>query len=98
MPRGRRGRHSRRMSVDSRWKVGFAAALAIVVEHGKKAEQAALVPQTARCPRCGLVGATDLHFGTRVLQGKRVAQSWCRNCRAQHLRPKVEGQVSWLDS
>lgn len=85
------------MNVDSRWKVGFAAALAIVVEHGKKAQEAAQVPAEARCPRCGLVGPTDAHFGTRMLQGRRVPQSWCRNCRGRHLEPHNRDQGSLLE-
>jgi uncharacterized protein DUF1232 len=40
----------------------------------------------ASCPHCGKIAkgydAIDDKFGFRVLGGKNVPQSWCRNCRA----------------
>lgn len=36
---------------------------------------------TARCPRCGIEGGVDRLFGYRQVDGKRRAQSWCRDCR-----------------
>ncbi len=71
----------RTLHVDGRWKVGFAAALALVVGHGRK-EGGEPVPSMTRCPRCGLMGRTDVDFGTRVVRGKRRTQSWCRSCRS----------------
>ena len=73
----------RTLHVDGRWKVGFAAALALVVGHGRK-EGGEPVPSMTRCPRCGLMGRTDEDFGTRVVRGKRRTQSWCRSCRSSH--------------
>ena len=37
---------------------------------------------TCRCPRCGRSGLLDQDFGTRVLNGQRRRQSWCRRCRS----------------
>ena len=34
-----------------------------------------------RCPKCGLVGPVDTHFGRRVVNDRLVAQSWCYSCR-----------------
>jgi hypothetical protein len=74
----------RTLHVDGRWKVGFAAALALVVANGRK-ERGEPVPSMTRCPRCGLMGRTDEDFGTRVVRGQRRAQSWCRTCRSAHV-------------
>ena len=93
----RRGpKRSRRIDVDSRWKVGCAAALAVVVEHGKSAD-AAQAPAEARCPWCGLVGPTDTHFRIRMLQGHREPQSWCRKCRGRYLEPQSCGKGGVFD-
>jgi hypothetical protein len=73
----------RTLHVDGRWKVGFAAALALVVGHGRK-EAGEPVPSMTRCPRCGRMGRTDVDFGTRVVRGQRRPQSWCRACRSSH--------------
>lgn len=62
-----------------RW--GFVAALAVVVEHGRRTPPPA-EKRTKRCPRCGKVGNIAKDFGTRVLDGERQPQSWCRDCRA----------------
>jgi hypothetical protein len=67
-----------------RWKVGFAAALALVVEHGRKAQQRVGVPSRTRCPRCQRLGDTLRDFGLRFVRGRRVPQSWCRACRSAH--------------
>ncbi len=66
-PAVRRGT-GRTVHVESRWKVGFAAALALVVEHGKKAQERAEMPPRARCPRCQRLG--DTVRGTLV-------SAWC---------------------
>ena len=76
-------RRKRVLNVDGRWKVGFATALALVVEHGR-AQQ---VPSVTRCPRCGREGHTETEFGVRILQGEPRPQSWCRRCRSAHAAP-----------
>ncbi|MBF5040958.1 hypothetical protein FGE12_01040 [Aggregicoccus sp. 17bor-14] len=81
--RGKRT-EQRTLHVDGRWKVGFAAALALVVGHGRQEANEA-VPSMTRCPRCGLMGRTDEDFGTRVIRGQRRPQSWCRSCRSAHV-------------
>jgi hypothetical protein len=65
-------------------RLGFAAALAVVVEHGKRQLKPTALREraTARCPRCEKVGEVERDFGMRVLDGKRRRQSWCRRCRA----------------
>jgi hypothetical protein len=72
----------RGQQVESRWKVGFAAALALVVEHGKKAQERVGVPSRTRCPRCHSLGDTVRDFGVRFVRGRRIPQSWCRTCRS----------------
>ena len=52
--------------VDPRWQVGFAKALALVVEHGRKAREASL-PRWSRCPRCLRVGDTLREFGLPIV-------------------------------
>jgi len=84
---GQRRGAGRTLRVDSRWKVGFAAALALVVEHGKKAQERAEMPARTRCPRCQRLGDTVRDFGIRFVRGRRIPQSWCRTCRsAQNAR------------
>jgi hypothetical protein len=77
-------RGSGRTLLNPRWKVGFAAALALVVEHGRKAQQRVGVPSRTRCPRCQRLGDTLRDFGLRFVRGRRVPQSWCRACRSAH--------------
>jgi hypothetical protein len=38
------------------------------------------VEHELKCPHC-LRALTELEFGTRLVAGKRVRQSWCRECR-----------------
>lgn len=91
-----RGRRQKTVSLRvDRYKTGFAAALALVVEHGKRAKSLEEVPSRSQCPRCQRVGLTDEHFGTRVIRGKRVRQSWCRECRSARLDTKDTGE-GWL--
>jgi hypothetical protein len=67
---------------DTHAKLGFAAALALVVEHGKKAQDRAGLPPRTRCPRCEQMGDTLRDFGIRFVRGRRIPQSWCRTCRS----------------
>jgi hypothetical protein len=96
-PPGRRGAN-RTLHVDSRWKVGFAAALALVVEHGKKAQERAGIPTRTRCPRCQRLGDTVRDFGVRLIRGRRLPQSWCRSCRSGHVARRVPSQPDLLGS
>lgn len=88
----------RTLRVDSRWKVGFAAALALVVEHGKKAQERAAVPARTRCPRCQRLGDTVRDFGTRFVRGRQIAQSWCRTCRSAQVGRRRPSQQDLLTS
>jgi len=86
---------ARVVHVDPRWTVGFAAALALVVEHGKKAHERAQMPKRTRCPRCRRMGDTFRDFGVRIVRGRRVPQSWCRDCRASQppRRPPTQPEL-----
>ena len=86
----------RTVHVDPRWKVGFAAALALVVEHGKKALERAEMPPRTRCPRCKRMGDTLRDFGVRMVRGRRLPQSWCRDCRAAHVARRQPVQPDLL--
>ncbi|WP_442872385.1 hypothetical protein [Corallococcus sp. NCRR] len=87
MGRGNRKR-ARQFHVPSERKLGFAAALALVVEHGKEKARETGTTSMTRCPRCGHVGPTEQDFGFRIMsRGQRRPQSWCRGCRGQHLEP-----------
>ncbi|PTL83323.1 zinc ribbon domain-containing protein [Vitiosangium sp. GDMCC 1.1324] len=68
-------------------KVGFAKALALVVQYGRQTAKEVGKTALSRCPRCGHVGPTEQDFGTRIIRGERRPQSWCRNCRKVHLPP-----------
>ena len=72
-------------------------ALALVVEHGRKARESTELPRWSRCPRCQRVGDTLREFGLRTLRGRRVAQSWCRTCRGVHGPHRLPAQASWLE-
>jgi hypothetical protein len=89
-------RGGRALHVESHWKVGFAAALALVVEHGKKAQERADLPSRARCPRCQRLGDTVRDFGIRVIRGRRLPQSWCRSCRSGHVAQRTPKQPDLL--
>lgn len=82
------GRRKRRVHVDGKFKVGFVAALALIVGRAKAENPLAPehAPCLARCPHCGREGKTEELFGTRVLNGERVPQSWCRTCRSRGAR------------
>jgi hypothetical protein len=75
---GRPGRAARVVRVDDQ-HIGFATALALVLTHGQARGGH---DAEACCPRCGRRGPTERDFGTRLLNGKRRPQSWCRGCRA----------------
>ncbi len=66
---------------------GFAAALKLVVQHGRQLAKEIGKTALSRCPRCGHVGPTEQDFGTRIIRGERRPQSWCRSCRKVHLPP-----------
>jgi hypothetical protein len=91
-------RGGRALHVESHWKVGFAAALALVVEHGKKAQERADLPARTRCPRCQRLGDTLRDFGIRVIRGRRLPQSWCRTCRSAHVARRAPNQPDLLTS
>lgn len=91
-------RGGRALHVESHWKVGFAAALALVVEHGKKAQERADLPARTRCPRCQRLGDTLRDFGIRVIRGRRLPQSWCRTCRSAHVARRAPKQPDLLTS
>jgi hypothetical protein len=65
------------------------AAASRLVQQTRQLEGAELVELpdaaagTCRCPRCGRTGRLDQDFGTRVLNGRRQRQSWCRRCRSR---------------
>ena len=65
------------------------AAASRVVQQSRQLGRAELIelpeatPGTCRCPRCGRTGLLDADFGTRVLNGRRWRQSWCRRCRSR---------------
>jgi len=84
---GRSKKKARTAHVDDKSKVGFAAALALVVEYGRRARETMEMPKRKRCPHCGRLGLTGEDFGTRVIRGQRRPQSWCRDCRASHAQP-----------
>nr|WP_255653743.1 MULTISPECIES: hypothetical protein [Myxococcus] len=92
---GRGGRkRARRFHVASEKRLGFAAALALVVEHGRQKAKEIGVTSLSRCPRCDHVGPTEQDFGFRVMRGERRPQSWCRGCRGQHLEPSESTQTN----
>lgn len=94
---GGRARTGRTVRVDEK-RLGFAAALMLVVENGRNAAAVASeFPRMAICPRCGHRGPTDQDFGTRVIRGQRRAQSWCRGCRAHHPDASTSSTVAQQD-
>ncbi|MCP3102736.1 hypothetical protein LZ198_28055 [Myxococcus sp. K15C18031901] len=82
--RGARKR-ARAFHVAAPGRIGFATALALVVEHGRQKAKEIGVTSLSRCPRCNHVGPTDQDFGYRQMTSGRRPQSWCRSCRGQHL-------------
>ncbi|RKG85963.1 hypothetical protein D7V97_43425 [Corallococcus sp. CA053C] len=83
-------KRARQFHVSTERKLGFAAALALVVEHGREKAKETGTTSMTRCPRCGHTGPTEQDFGFRIMsRGQRRPQSWCRGCRGQHLEPTV---------
>jgi hypothetical protein len=80
-------KRARKFHIASDRPLGFAKALALVVEHGRQKAREHGVTSLSRCPRCDHVGPTSKDFGYRVIRGERRPQSWCRGCRAQPLPP-----------
>lgn len=68
-------------------KMGFVAALSLVVQHGRQLAKEVGKTALSRCPRCGHIGPTEQDFGTRIIRGERRPQSWCRSCRKVNLPP-----------
>lgn len=81
----RQGKRSQTVHTDGR--VGFAAALALVIEHGKRARTEERVPALSTCPRCGRTAPTEEAFGMRLVDGALRPQSWCRACRSNQVAP-----------
>lgn len=81
------GRKKRARKAGPGPKLGFAAALKLVVQHGRQLAKEIGKTALSRCPRCGHVGPTEQDFGTRIIRGERRPQSWCRSCRKVHLPP-----------
>ncbi len=95
---GKRKR-ARKFHVASERRLGFAVALALVVEHGRQKAREHGVTSLSRCPRCDHVGPTAQDFGYRIIRGERRPQSWCRGCRGQHLPPsQPTASLKWSTS
>ncbi len=45
-----------------------------------------LLTGKSECPHCGHKGPIERDFGTRVLRGDVVPQSWCRICASGRTR------------
>lgn len=96
---GKSGRKKRTRKAAPPKKLGFATALALVVQHGRQLAKEVGKTALSRCPRCGHVGPTQRDFGTRIIRGERRPQSWCRNCRKVHLPPlKAVPELSGRDT
>ncbi|MDC0712479.1 hypothetical protein POL68_28715 [Stigmatella sp. ncwal1] len=78
-----KGKKARQFHIASEGRVGFAVALALVVEHGRQKAKETGVTSMTRCPRCNHEGPTAQDFGYRIIRGERRPQSWCRGCRSQ---------------
>ena len=95
---GGKRKRARQFHVASEKKVGFAAALALVVEHGRERAKETGVTSLSKCPKCDHVGPTAQDFGYRIIRGERRPQSWCRGCRGQHLPPSQASAPKWSTS
>jgi hypothetical protein len=78
-----KGKKARQFHIASEGRVGFAVALALVVEHGRQKAKETGITSMTRCPRCNHEGPTAQDFGYRIIRGERRPQSWCRGCRSQ---------------
>lgn len=96
---GGKRKRARQFHVASDRPLGFAKALALVVEHGRQKARETGVTSLSRCPRCDHVGPTAKDFGYRIIRGERRPQSWCRGCRAQNLPPaNTTASLKWSTS
>lgn len=86
-PGGRRKKRSRPIHVGAKSRLGFAAALALVVKRGRETAKERGETFLSRCPRCGHIGPTEQDFGIRLMKGGPRPQSWCRSCRGVSLPP-----------
>ncbi len=94
-PGGRRKKRSRPIHVGAKARLGFAAALALVVKSGREIAKERGETFLSRCPRCGHIGPTEQDFGIRLMKGGPRPQSWCRSCRGVNLPPlKALGTAS----
>lgn len=84
---GGKRKRARKFHIASEGRVGFAVALALVVEHGRQKAKETGITSMSCCPRCNHEGPTAQDFGYRVIRGERRPQSWCRGCRAKNLPP-----------
>lgn len=50
-----------------------------------------------KCPKCGDAGTVEDLFGYRKINGKQVAQSWCRGCRSSG-KPKTPAVVKTAET
>ncbi|MBU8896829.1 hypothetical protein DRW03_16230 [Corallococcus sp. H22C18031201] len=91
--RGKRKR-ARQFHVAAERRLGFAAALALVVEHGRQRAKETGTTSLSRCPRCSHVGPTEQDFGFRVIRGEQRPQSWCRGCRGVSVAPSTTSTMS----
>ncbi len=91
---GKSRKRARRFHVAVERRVGFAAALALVVEHGRQKAKETGVTSLSTCPRCGHRGPTAQDFGYRIMRGERRPQSWCRGCRGLNLAPSTAARTT----
>jgi hypothetical protein len=93
---GGKRKRARQIHVASERRLGFAVALALVVENGRQKAKETGVTSMTRCPKCDHVGPTAQDFGYRIIRGERRPQSWCRGCRGQHLPPaNASAPLKW---
>jgi hypothetical protein len=93
---GGKRKRARQIHVASERRLGFAVALALVVENGRQKAKETGVTSMTRCPKCDHVGPTARDFGYRIIRGERRPQSWCRGCRGQHLPPSnASAPLKW---
>jgi hypothetical protein len=93
---GGKRKRARQIHVASERRLGFAVALALVVENGRQKAREHGVTSLSKCPKCEHVGPTAQDFGYRIIRGERRPQSWCRGCRGQHLPPaNASAPLKW---
>lgn len=93
---GGKRKRARPIHVASERRLGFAVALALVVENGRQKAKETGVTSLSKCPKCEHIGPTAQDFGYRIIRGERRPQSWCRGCRGQHLPPmNASAPLKW---